>query len=117
MIQIFGYIGEPRIDEARDKFLLVKDPDIRGYYVQQLDVYKKSLSETEFWQDSKRDFYNYFATHWRMMIINYDIDQKLMRSHKCFDWINLRIANPVDKKWNKWRDRHRVVDKIINEMY
>ena len=55
MIQMFTYIGEPRIDEAKDKFLYVKDPDTRGYYVQQLDVYEKLLSKTDFWQDTKRD--------------------------------------------------------------
>ena len=63
MTQMFTYIGEPMIDKARDKFLRVKDPDTKVYYVQQLDVYEKLLSETEFLQDCKRDSYNYFATH------------------------------------------------------
>ena len=114
MTQMFTYIGEPRIDEAKDKFLYVKDPDTRGYYVQQLDVYEKYLFETEFCQDRKRDFYSYFVRHWRMMIINYNIDLNLMGSHTNVDWINWRVANPCDKIWNKWRDRHRVVNMITN---
>ena len=114
MLQILPYIGEPMIDEAREKYLHVKNPDTRGYYVQQLEVYERLLSETEFWQDSQRDYYNYFATHWRMMIMNYDIDQDLMRLHANFDWINWRIVNSIDKTWDKWRDRHRVIDMITN---
>ena len=114
MAQMHTYIGEPRIDEARKKHLQVKNPDTRGYYVQRLEVYEKLLSETGFWQDSQRDYYNYFIIHWRTMILNYDTDQELMRSHKNFDWINWRIANPVDKTWDEWRDRHRVIDMITN---
>ena len=49
MIQMFFYIGTPRINKAIDKLIHVKDPDTRGYYVQQCDIYKKMLSETEFW--------------------------------------------------------------------
>ena len=114
MMQMFPYIGEPMIDEAREKYLHVKDPDVRGYYLQRLDVYERLLSETDFWQDSQRDYYNYFANHWRTMVFNYDIDQDLMRSHANFDWINWRIANPVDKTWDKWRDRHMVFDMVTN---
>ncbi len=48
------------------------------------------------------------------MIMNYDTNQELMRSHKNFHWINWRIANPVDKTWDEWRDRHRGVDMITD---
>ena len=41
MPQMLTYIGEPRIDEVKDKLFCVQDPDTRGYYVQQLDVYEK----------------------------------------------------------------------------
>jgi len=114
MTQMLTYIGEPRIDEAKDKFIRVEDPDTRGYYVQRLDVYEKLLSNTDYWHDSEREFYRYFATHWRLMIINYYIDLDLMRLHTNFDWLNWRFENPVDETWNEWRDRHRVVDMVTD---
>ena len=60
MTQMLTYIGEPKIDKAKDKFLCVQNPDMGGYCVQILDVYKNVLSETEFWQDSERNIYRYF---------------------------------------------------------
>ena len=48
------------------------------------------------------------------MIIIYDIDLDLMRSHANFDWIDWRLENPVNETWNAWRDTHRVVDMITN---
>ena len=78
LLKMLPWIGKLKIDETRDKYNLICNPDTRGYYVQRLEVYKKLLSDNEFSQDRKSTVYKYFVIYWKLMIINHDIDLCLL---------------------------------------
>ena len=94
--------------------MCVHNPYTRGYYVQRLEIYKQLLSGTKFWQDREREVHKYFALSWRIMIINYNINLDLLKSHANFDWIKWKATNPANITWIEWREMHRVVDICTN---